>query len=117
VQLSIRLLVPDGSLLLEFDDFRATLEAFDRTTLGYPWRHADPRVDDLQQQVSAIVSNCESGTLTRPEIFTRIWIAAHAMLGQEAPVLDQADFGPLIPALDEPWYCCAEPTDQQLASF
>lgn len=27
------------------------------------------------------------------------------------------DLGSAIPRLSEPWYCCAEPTDQQLQSF
>ncbi len=117
VQLSIRLLVPDGSLLLELDDFRATLGPFDRATLGYPWRHSDPRVDALQKRVSAIAADGEAQGLPRPAIFARVWSAAHAALGIPAPALDGADFGPVIASLDEPWYCCAEPTEQQLASF
>jgi hypothetical protein len=117
VQLSIRLLVPDGSLLLELDGFRATLGPFDRTTLGYPWRHSDPRVDALQRRVAAIVTDGEAEGQARAAIFVRVWSAAHAALGIPAPALDGADFGPVIPALDEPWYCCAEPTEQQLASF
>jgi hypothetical protein len=117
VQLSIRLLVPDGSLLLELDDFRASLGPFDRSTLGYPWQHTDPRVDALQRQVSEIASSGEAEGLPRPEIFARVWNATHAALGETAATLDGADFGPVIPALDEPWYCCAEPTEQQLASF
>lgn len=117
VQLSIRLLVPHGSLLLELDDFRDRLGPFDTATLGYPWRHRDPRVDALQKTVSAIASGGEAEGLARPAIFARIWAAAHAALGRTAPALDGADFGPQIPALDEPWYCCAEPTEQQLASF
>ncbi len=117
VQLSIRLLVPDGSLLLELDGFRATLGPFDRTTLGYPWRHHDPRVDALQRRVAAIVTDGEAEGQARAAIFMRVWSAAHAALGIPAPALDGADFGPVIPALDEPWYCCAEPTEQQLASF
>ena len=33
--------------------FRDVIEAFDAKLLGYPWRHADPRVDALQQEVQA----------------------------------------------------------------
>jgi hypothetical protein len=117
VQLSIRLLVPDGSLLLELDDFRASLGPFDRATLGYPWRHADPRVDALQKRVAVIVADGEAQELPRAATFARVWSATHAALGTPAPGLAGADFGQAIPALDEPWYCCAEPTEQQLASF
>ena len=117
VQLSIRLLVPSGSLLLELDDFRAQLGPFDRATLGYPWHHPDPRVDALQREVAEIASTGEADGLARGAIFARVWSAAHAALDVPAPSLEGADFGPTIPALDEPWYCCAEPTEQQLASF
>ncbi len=117
VQLTIRLLVPDGSRLLELEELRAMLGPFDQKTLGYPWRHPDPRVDALQRRVAAIAADAEAQGLTRSAIFTRIWATAHAALGVPAPGLDGVDFGVEIPALDEPWYCCAEPTEQQLAAF
>ncbi len=37
-------------------------------------------------------------------------------LAEPVPTLS-ADLGSAIPRLSEPWYCCAEPTDQQLQSF
>src|SRR4029079_1895789 len=54
IQLAIRLLVPEGSLLLEHDDMRPPLGAFDRETLTYRWTHPDPRVDALQDEVMRI---------------------------------------------------------------
>ncbi len=67
--------------------------------------------------MAAIAADAEAQGLTRSAIFTRIWATAHAALGVPAPGLDGVDFGVEIPALDEPWYCCAEPTEQQLAAF
>ena len=55
IQLAIRLLVPDGSRLLELPELRAHLGAFDPATLTYPWTHPDPRVDALQRDVAALV--------------------------------------------------------------
>jgi hypothetical protein len=41
---------------------------------------------------------------------------AHEAAGRRAPNL-AGNLGSPIPRLSEPWYCCAEPTDQQLQSF
>ena len=48
VQYTIRLLVPEGSLLLEREDLREHLGAYDAERLSYPWRSADPAADRLQ---------------------------------------------------------------------
>ncbi|MEJ7599035.1 MAG: CUAEP/CCAEP-tail radical SAM protein [Kofleriaceae bacterium] len=55
VQLSVRLLVPPGSLLLA----PATRDAFgelDPAALSYRWTHRDPRVDHLQRQIAEIAA-------------------------------------------------------------
>jgi len=117
IQLCIRLLVPEGSYLLRLPGFRDRIASFDANLLGYPWRHADARVDALQQALQALAAQGEQEGLTRSEIFGRIWRRAHGALGVAPPPLGQADCGEPIPHLSEPWYCCAEPTDQQLQSF
>ena len=114
VQLSIRLLVPDGSRLLELPDVHALVDPFDRALLGWPWRHPDPRVDALQARIADLV---ESGSEnSREETFAQAWRLAHAALGETAPNLPD-DLGEPIPCHSEPWYCCAEPTGEQLAGF
>ena len=115
VQLAIRLLVPQGSYLLRLPGFADRLEPFDPGLLGYPWRHADPRVDALHAEVQA--SARRMANAPRAEVFGEIWRLAHAAAGLQAPALDGAASGQPIPRLSEPWYCCAEPTDQQLQSF
>jgi len=50
-------------------------------------------------------------------VFRAIWQLAHDAAGLPAPALEHAEFGETIAHLSEPWYCCAEPTDQQLQSF
>jgi hypothetical protein len=117
VQLAIRLLVPQGSYLLQLAEFAARVGAFDEAMLGYPWQADDPRVDALQAGIMAWVMDAEKAALPRAEVFADIWARTHAALGEAAPPLDPAQFGAAIPHHSEPWYCCAEPTDTQLASF
>jgi hypothetical protein len=117
VQLAIRLLVPQGSHLLHLPDFAARVGAFDEAMLGYPWQADDPRVDALQRDIMAWVMDAEKAALPRAAVFAGIWARTHAALGETAPVLGPAQFGETIPHHSEPWYCCAEPTETQLASF
>jgi len=116
IQLCIRLLVPQGSYLLKLPGFRDRIQDFDAKILGYPWRHRDPRVDELQQRVQAFVASAEQAGLLRREVFARIWAMAHEASGRPALELTE-NLGSPIPRLSEPWYCCAEPTEQQLQSF
>jgi radical SAM superfamily enzyme YgiQ (UPF0313 family) len=117
IQLCIRLLVPEGSWLLRLPGFRERLEPFDPKLLGYPWRHADPRVDELQRAAQALAAQGDQRGLARREVFGQIWQLAHSALGLDAPPLSREDFGEPVACLSEPWYCCAEPTEQQLQSF
>ncbi len=117
IQLAIRLLVPQGSYLLHLPDFAAQVGAFDDAMLGYPWQADDARVDVLQAEIMAWVMDAEKAGLPRAEVFAGIWTRTHAALGDIAPSLDPAQFGAVIPHHSEPWYCCAEPTETQLASF
>src|ERR1700722_7846140 len=116
VQLGIRLLIPEGSRLLELEETRAVVEAFDAESLVYPWRNSDPRVDRLSETVQAIAADADAKKLSRAEAFGRIWEAAHAATGVVAPELKLGK-GRAVPFLSEPWYCCAEPTKAQLVSI
>ena len=117
VQLSIRLLIPQGSLLLELPGFTDMIGEFDSKLLGYPWKNPDSRGDALQREVMGIAAQGEKDALPRREIFQSIWQAAHRAAGLEAPSLEGIELGQPVPHLSEPWYCCAEPTEQQLQSF
>jgi radical SAM superfamily enzyme YgiQ (UPF0313 family) len=104
IQFAIRLLITDGSRLLELDDIRRLTGTFDTRSLTYPWRHPDPRVDALQERVAAIVG----GRISAPryETFARIWRLAHEAAGvQRMPELPEARPRTAVPYLNEPWYC------------
>jgi len=117
VQLSIRLLVPEGSWLLKLDGFTEYLGDFDPLLLGYPWKNPDPKVDRLQEQVQEWVAMAEKKGQGRFDIFTEVWRMSHAALGLPVPELDAHSIGESIPHLSEAWYCCAEPTGKQLDGF
>jgi radical SAM superfamily enzyme YgiQ (UPF0313 family) len=112
IQLAIRLLVPAGSRLLEVGDVRRLVEGFDSRTLTHRWTHPDPRVDALQQEVSAIVG--QRLTSDRREGFAAITALAHTRAGLRAPSAPPTHAAATVPYFDEPWYCCAEPNPEQL---
>ena len=117
IQLGIRLLIPEGSRMLELEEIRRAIGPFDAQSLVYPWRHADPRVDALSETVQGIAAAADRDKLSRTMAFERIWIAAHRAAGIAPPLLSRADNAQTVPFLSEPWYCCAEPTADQLISI
>ena len=117
VQLSIRLLIPAGSYILKLDHLDDIVGDFDAAILGHPWSNPDPRVDELQQQIQSRVIKAEADGLSRAHIFQEIWRLAHQQAGRPVPELNLDDAGKPVPRLSENWYCCAEPTCEQLLSF
>lgn len=102
VQLSLRLLIPAGSRLLELPDVREILEPFDEAALVYKWKHSDPSLDRLSGDLMRLVAAEEKKKSTRRQIFARIWETA-----QDQPLPENFDLMPraTIPYMDEPWYC------------
>ena len=118
IQLGIRLLIPEGSRMLELDDVRRVVGPFDPQSLAYPWKNADPRLDALSETVQDIAAAAEQQRDSRQVTFEHIWNAAHAAAGRSAPRIDiSARSQTGVPFLSEPWYCCAEPTREQLVSI
>ena len=112
VQLSIRLLIPPGSLLAARTELKPFLGPIDQQRFTYTWSHADPRVDRLQQEVSALVEEA-AGSAEDPRVtFVRIGRLADAITAGRS--ID-TDAGPLPdpvphdrgrpPRLTEPWFC------------
>jgi hypothetical protein len=117
IQLGIRLLIPEGSRMLELEDIQRAIGPFDRESLVYPWKHADPRVDALSDAVQEIAAAADREKATRTQAFERVWIAAHRVAGIAAPQPPKNNGARAVPFLSEPWYCCAEPTRDQLISI
>jgi radical SAM superfamily enzyme YgiQ (UPF0313 family) len=118
IQLGIRLLIPGGSRMLELEDVRRLVGPFDPQSLAYPWKNADPRLDVLSETVQNIAAAAERQKESRAATFERIWKAAHTAAGLPASQINlSARPQTGIPFLSEPWYCCAEPTRDQLVSI
>jgi radical SAM superfamily enzyme YgiQ (UPF0313 family) len=107
IQLAIRLLIPAGSRLLELEEVRHLVAPFDREALVYLWRHPDPRVDALCEEIQQIVAAGEKQKRSRRAIFESIWQAAHkaAGLDEDFATLPVLPSRATIPFLNEPWYC------------
>lgn len=92
IQLTIRLLVPPGSLLLDEPCFGP----LDRELLSHTWAHEDPRVDALQREL-AVAAERGAG-------FDALHAIIHAALGREAP--DRRPRAASSTArLTESWFC------------
>jgi hypothetical protein len=111
IQYAIRLLITASSRLLELPSIQALIHPFDEAALVYPWHHPDPRVDQLQQDVIALVQRAEKAGQSRSAIFANIW-----QLAQEAqsasgglrltePPSRHQRHSVYAPRLSEPWYC------------
>jgi radical SAM superfamily enzyme YgiQ (UPF0313 family) len=111
IQLAIRLLIPEGSRLLELAETREKIGPFDPNALSYQWRHANPELDALCQSVQRLVQSEERRKSPRRSIFTKIWELAQ---DHPLPAAFDQNSGSEAPHLSEPWYCCAEPTPEQL---
>jgi len=108
IQLAIRLLIPAGSKLLEVPEVHRMVGPFDEAALVYPWRHPDPRVDQLQAVVAALVQAAPTRGESRRQVFAHVWLlaerAAHGSHRPLPPAI-QAPARVTIPYLTEPWYC------------
>jgi hypothetical protein len=103
IQLAIRLLVPEGSRLLEREEMRRHVGAFDPKTLTYRWSHPDPGVDALHREVEALVGS--RLTADRRATFDAISRLAHERAGTPKPASKPARDRATVPFLNEPWYC------------
>ncbi len=106
IQLAIRLLIPAGSCLLEVPEVNRLIGEFEPRSLGYPWRHSDSRVDELQREIQTTIGPATACT-DRLEIFAQICELLGPRLEQPAPLPPVTTIRPraTIPYLSEPWYC------------
>ncbi len=108
IQLTMRLLIPAGSKLLELPEVQEMVGPFDEAALIYPWRHRDYGVDQLQADIQKLVQAATARGESRHEIFSQVWLLAeHASEDppRPLPLTAQGPSRVTIPYLTEPWYC------------
>ena len=104
IQLALRLLVTEGSRLLEDDVVGGLAGPFDVGRLVYPWTHPDAVVDQLCDEVGALVGRRLSAD--REQVFEEVRVMAAARTGRVPAARRIAAPGRAeVPYLNEPWYC------------
>lgn len=106
IQYAIRLLLPEGSLLLDLPEVQRVTGPYDQPSLTYPWTHTDPMVDQLQEAVLAVVGRHHGHD--RRAVFREVWrVAQEFGAVTDDPRLPDDDVAApaTIPYLTEPWYC------------
>ncbi|MGP8207886.1 MAG: CUAEP/CCAEP-tail radical SAM (seleno)protein [Acidimicrobiales bacterium] len=117
VQYSVRLLVPDGSLLLAEPAMTAHLGSYDPARLGWAWAHPDPAMDRLQVDMAALVEAQIGRSPERTFAQVDALVRSYALDAPAPPARGAVSVGPRgdRARLSEPWFCCSEPTEAQLA--
>ena len=114
VQYTIRLLVPEGSLLEPILATEGRLGPYDAERLTWTWTSEDPAVDQLQTRLTAIVEGAQTAGEPIGRIFERVRAAVHAAAGRHGAGADGSDRASLLmstatgegrPRLTEPWFC------------
>jgi radical SAM superfamily enzyme YgiQ (UPF0313 family) len=114
VQMSIRLLVPRGSLLEEHPTVSVHLTRYDDPGLTWLWEFNDPETEVLHKELEAIAaeaSDCGQDTVSTLEEMREAVMRAS---GRDLPAFEE---GTPSPRLTESWFCCAEPTEGQSVSI
>jgi radical SAM superfamily enzyme YgiQ (UPF0313 family) len=111
VQYTIRLLLPRGSLLLDHPDLAPHLGGWDDARLTYDWRASEPGIDALQRSLAALVEASAAAGDDPLTTYAKIRTACGA------PPVDISALTRDRPRLTESWFCCAEPTEAQLAGL
>lgn len=104
VQLSIRMLIPPASALLEDNAGAPWLGELDAPNFTYRWTHPDPRMDELQRQVTCIAE--QAADEDPYSAFAAVERAAYTLAGLTPPAAEVAPVGAVAPPrLSEHWFC------------
>ncbi len=110
VQYTIRLLLPDGSLLLDHPDLAPHLGSYEDARGTFTWTAADPAMDRLHADIAALVEEM----LAAGDDDVAIYQAIRALCDLTPATVAARAPADRPPRLTEPWFCCAEPTAVQL---
>ncbi len=104
VQLSIRMLIPPASALLDDNAGAPWLGELDAPNFTFRWIHPDPRMDELQRQVTGIAE--QAADEDPYSAFAAVEHAAYTLAGLTPPAAEVTPVGAVPPPrLSEHWFC------------
>jgi radical SAM superfamily enzyme YgiQ (UPF0313 family) len=106
VQMGIRLLIPEGSLILDVEGIDRHLGEYDSDLLSYTWSAHDSEMDRLAAVLMSMAEDAAMSGGEAGETFMAQWLAV--VEGTELEVPDDAiDQGATVgrPKLTESWFC------------
>jgi len=113
VQLAIKLLIPEGSLLEGHPAVVPHLLGYGAQSLTWSWGFAHQETEQLHYELDAIAAEgSDCGADTADTLATMRNRIARAV-GVDLPPMPAS---PPAPRLTESWFCCAEPTAAQAAA-
>ncbi len=111
VQMAIKLLIPEGSLLEEHPAVTPFLRSYDPMTLTWAWEFEHAASELMHKELDAIAAEGSDCGAEAAETLGLMRVAIARGAG--------VDLGPMpglgepTPRLTESWFCCAEPTAGQ----
>jgi hypothetical protein len=113
VQLAIKLLVPEGSLMVGHPALVPHLISYQPETLTWAWRFAHDSTRRLHEDLESIAADASDCGAEGAETLATMRDLIGSMAGVELPAISVAR---TAPRLTESWFCCAEPTSNQGAA-
>jgi len=114
VQLSIKLLMPRGSLLESHGAMTPHLSGYDAAALTWRWDFAEPETELLYKELEAIAANASDCGQEATATLNEMRVLVSRASGRDLGTLEQV--AP-APRLTESWFCCSEPTGAQTVSI
>ncbi len=114
VQLALRLLVPEGSLLEKHPEARRHLMAYEPEELTWTWEFANSDTALIHKQLDELATEaaeCGEEAMRTLSRMRRVLFSGRATANDSMPAGDR------VPRLTESWFCCAEPRPSQLVSI
>ncbi|MFN2556354.1 MAG: CUAEP/CCAEP-tail radical SAM (seleno)protein [Nitriliruptorales bacterium] len=114
VQYTIRLLLPQGSLLVDHPDLQPHLGPYDSEGLTFTWTAADPAVDRLQRDLAELLAERVAQGASIESTFNEVSDRVVAASGLNTPLrssgflrspLHSPGHAAERPRLTEPWFC------------
>lgn len=115
VQMAIKVLVPEGSLLVDRPEMTPHLTHFDPEALTWRWNFESAEAERLQKEldrIAADASDCQQDSHTT---LRSMWETVTSVTGRDLGELAAPDLP--VPRLSESWFCCAEPTVGQASAI